>query len=866
MSKKELVWRDKIDKMTIEEKAGLLSGRDIWSTKPVARLGIPAVFLADGPHGLRRQTGAADHLGLNASLPATCFPTASAIACSWNTRLCEEIGELLGEEAAAQGVDVLLGPSMNIKRFPLCGRNFEYFSEDPYLTGKLGAAYVRGIQKNGTAACPKHFAANNRESMRMVSDSIVDERALREIYLTGFEIAVKESRPRAVMSSYNRINGVYANENRHLLTDILREEWGFDGAVITDWGGSNDHIEGVLAGSSLEMPGTAGDSDRQLVRAVREGRLAEEILDERADEVLRLARNGGEPGQGGNPGDSGEPGHGGADFVMAHHLAAARAAEESIVLLKNDGRILPLGADKRVGIIGEFAEIPRYQGAGSSVVNTTKLETTLELVKNFPLQTAGYARGFRRNQKPDEKLIREAVALAADVDVALLFIGLDEAGESEGLDRTHLRLPEGQLQLLQAVAEVNKNVIAVLSAGSVLEMPWIGQCRALLHGGLGGQAQASAMLKAITGQINPGGKLAETYPLTCEDAPACRYWTENAEKNEYRESLYVGYRYYETAGVPVRFPFGFGLSYTAFTYGHLEITEGGVRFTLRNAGDRDGAEVAQLYVGGPAGKAFRPARELKGFAKVFLKAGEKREVWIPFDEMTFRFYDVGERKWDREPGAYDIMVGSSVSDIRLRGTLKLPEEPERAEKIGPAGGTAEETVWETAEKTAGETAGKSTGESTGKDLPSYHSGNVTNVSEEEFAALLGAGTESRDSPKDEKLQKHAESGRYVTLGMNDALCKMCHARSWLARMAYRILRKRKERSERREIPDLNILFVYALPFRGIAKMMNGMVSMEMAEAVLVIVNGHFFRGMGALIRGYVRNRKDKRDYDKGGKV
>ncbi|MBD5459814.1 MAG: glycosyl hydrolase, partial [Lachnospiraceae bacterium] len=808
--KKELIRRELIEQMTIEEKAALLSGRDIWSTKPVKRLGIPAVYLSDGPHGLRRQTGAADHLGLNASLPATCFPTASAIACSWNTQLCEEIGELLGEEAAAQGVDVLLGPAMNIKRFPLCGRNFEYFSEDPCLTGRLGAAYIRGIQKNGTAACPKHFAANNREFMRMVSDSVVDERTLREIYLTGFEIAVKEGAPRAIMSSYNRINGVYANENSHLLQDILREEWGFDGAVITDWGGSNDHIAGVEAGSSLEMPGTAGDSDRQLVRAVVEGRIAESVLDERVDEVLRLARHAGRPDY------TGEPGHGekevlaAADFAEAHHRAAARAAEESIVLLKNEEKILPLGADKKVGIIGEFAENPRYQGAGSSVVNTTRLETTLELIRNFPLRTAGYARGYRRNQKPDKKLIQEAVALAVGVDVVLLYIGLDEASESEGLDRVHLRLPQGQLSLLQAVAEVNENIIAVLSAGSVLEMPWIGQCKAVLHGGLGGQAQAAAMLKAITGQSNPGGKLAETWPMTCEDAPAYQYWTENAEINEYREGLYVGYRYYETAGVPARFPFGFGLSYTEFTYNHLEITKSGVRFTLQNTGAVDGAEIAQLYVGKPDGRIFRPVRELKGFIKIFLKAGEEREVRIPFEETTFRFYDTERQRWDRETGTYVIQVGASASDIRLQGAFDLTETGELPKP--------EENDIYVRQK-----------------FPSYYSGKVTQVSDEEFAELMGDGFGKR------VCREQPESGRYKTLGMNDALCEMCHARSRLARMVYKILRKMKERSERREIPDLNILFVYALPFRGIAKMMNGMVSMEMAEAVLVIVNGHFFR-------------------------
>lgn len=820
--------QDLIREMTLEEKAGLLSGRDIWSTKPLRRLGIPELYLSDGPHGLRKQVGTADHLGLNASLPATCFPTASTIANSWNEKLGERIGEQLGEEAVSRNVQVVLGPGLNIKRSPLCGRNFEYFSEDPYLSGKMAAAYIRGIQKNHIAACPKHFAVNSQESLRMINNSILDERTLREIYLTGFEIAVKEGKPKAIMSSYNRVNGVYANENAHLLQEILRDEWGFDGAVVTDWGGSNDHIAGVKAGSTLEMPGTMGDSDRQLVQAVKEGFLSEEELDVRADELLTLVSETAVTKDSVRKRPMKE-------LKNAHHAAAQTAAEESIVLLKNDDDILPLPKGTVVGIIGEFAENPRYQGAGSSMVNPTRLESTLDTIKEFPLRMEGYARGYRRNREPDVKLIWEAVELAENTPVVILYLGLDEASESEGLDRTSLKLPEGQQKLLEAVEAVNQNIIVVLSAGSVIEMPWLKKCKALLYGGLGGQAQARAMLKALTGQINPSGKLAETYPLVYEDTPAYAYWQQCDYDSEYREALYVGYRYYETAGVPVRFPFGFGLSYTTFSYSNLEVSEKGVRFTVTNTGSRDGAEAAQLYIGKEESVQFRPCKELKGFTKIFLKAGEEKTVQIPFDDKCFRYYDIQEQSWRMEAGSYRIMVGASVQDIRLEGTCAVTENSLAFYPVSLGAADERRHLEEL--------------------FPSYYSGRTAQVSKNEFYSLPGMAKDAF------LLRDNKESAsKFRILQMNDAICHMKYAKSRLARLVYRIINYKKERSERKEIPNLNILFIYNLPFRGIAKMMNGMVSMEMTKAVLVMVNGRFFKGMGLLIRAYFINLKNRKNY------
>ncbi len=794
---------DLISNLTLEEKCALLSGQGNFTTKTVERLGIPAMFLSDGPHGLRKQAGSTDHLGLNPSQPATCYPTAAAMANSWDPALGEALGAMLGEEAAAQRVNVVLGPGLNMKRSPLCGRNFEYFSEDPYLAGKMAAAYIRGIQSKGVAACPKHFAANSQENLRMSSDSVVDQRTFREIYLTGFEIAVKEGGPRVIMSSYNKINGTYANEAPALLGDILREEWGFGGMVVTDWGGSNDHVSGVKAGSTLEMPVPGAYSDLELVEAVRRGALDEAVLDQRVDELLRVVFATQIPADAPESFD-----------VDAHHAFAARAAEESIVLLKNEGGILPLAQGARVAVVGDFAQTPRYQGAGSSNVNPTKLENHLDALNAAGVAVAGFAPGFLRGGGADEGKKQAAVELARGADVVLVYLGLAEVAEVEGMDRPHMRLAENQIEVLRAVAEVNPNVVAVLSGGAPVETPWLDACRGLVHGYLGGQAGASAMAGVLTGRVCPSGKLAETWPMRCEDTPAFRWFPGGERTAEYREGPYIGYRYYETAQVPVRFPFGYGLSYTSFDYADLHVSAGEVRFTLTNTGLVAGAEAAQVYVSLPGGAVFRPERELKGFAKVYLAPGERRTVTIPLDDKAFRYFNVKTGAFEVEGGTYKICVGASCRDIRLIGTVEVP-------------GTGAPAPYD---KSA---------------LPSYYAGTVQNVPDAEFEALLG-----RPIPP-------ARWDRSAPLGRNDTVAQLCYAKSAPARLAFRFLAGRKQKAEAAGKPDLNILSQYNMPFRGIAKLMGPMVDMEMVDALLVVVNGHFFRGVGQLFGAW--RRKGKRD-------
>lgn len=536
-----------IKKMTLEEKAAFLSGKGEWQTWDFERLGIPSMYCSDGPHGIRKQAGAGDHLGLNPSLPATCFPTAATMANSWDPALGEEIGRALGEEARVQDVHVVLGPGLNIKRSPLCGRNFEYFSEDPYLAGKMAAGYVRGIQSKGRYACPKHFAVNSQELRRMAMNAVVDERTLREIYLTGFEIAVKEGGAKALMTSYNQVNGTYSNENTHLLKDILREEWGYEGIVITDWGGSNDHVKGVAAGSDLEMPTPGMDSARQIVKAVQENRIPEEDVDACVDRLLDAVLT-----------LTGRQEEKPSEFDKeAHHALAKKAAAQSAVLLKNQEDILPLKPGTHVALIGDFAFEPRYQGAGSSMVNTIKLDKMSELIGGYDLTVVGMARGYKRDGEVDTVLEKEAVDLAQSVDVVLYCFGLDELSESEGVDRTHMRIPQNQITLLETMARVNENIVGILSAGAVVEMPWHTSLKALLHGYLYGQAGAGAMLDIITGKVNPSGRLNETYPVRYEDTPAFKYFPSEERNSEYREALYVGYRYYDTAKVRVLYPFGF---------------------------------------------------------------------------------------------------------------------------------------------------------------------------------------------------------------------------------------------------------------------------------------------------------------------
>jgi len=796
-------YRDIISKLSVDEKCHLLSGRDFWSTYSVAAKGIPSIMLSDGPHGIRKQEGAGDQLGLNGSVPATCFPTAATIANSWDPALGEQIGECLGEEAACQGVSVLLGPGLNIKRSPLCGRNFEYFSEDPYLAGKMAAGYIRGIQKNGVSACPKHFAANNTELRRQASDSVVDERTLREIYLTNFEIAVKEGRPRSIMSSYNMINGVYANENEHLLQEILRDQWGFDGFVVSDWGAGNDFVEGVRAGSHLEMPSTGGDSAEYLKKALAEGKISEDLVDRRVDELLDVVFST----------HSAVQAYEGKTFdVEAHHRMAEKACEESIVLLKNEGGILPLKEGTKVAAIGDFAKTPRYQGAGSSVVNPTKLEATMDVIGSFPFDLAGYAQGYPRVGEGDPALQAEAAALAKKADVVLLYLGLDEISESEGLDRSHMRLPQSQIDLLRAVAGVNPNVVVVMSAGSSVEMPWLDQCRALVHGYLCGQAGASAVLKVLLGQVNPSGKLNETYPVAYGNVPSAPYFPAKERSVEYREGLYVGYRYFETADKPVLFPFGFGLSYTSFEYSDLTVTEKEASFVITNTGDREGAEIAQLYVSAKAPKVYRPALELKGFAKVRLQAGESSRVTIPLDDKAFRYFNTKTDRFEIDGGEYEILIGASCEDIRLRGTVTVQ-------------GTDAPLPYALSE------------------VPSYACGSILQVSDEEFTKLLG-----------HPVPDGSWSG---TLEMNDAICQLYYAKSLKARLVYKVMTNMLNKSIEKGKPDLNIIFIYNMPFRAIGKMTGGAVSQEMCESILQIVNGHaggFIKGVGGLVGGYFRQR------------
>ena len=809
MDKNEI--RALLQKMTTEEKAAILGGKTVWQTRENERLSIPSIFLSDGPHGLRKQAGAGDHLGLNASLEATCFPTAATIANSWDEKLGEELGEALGEEAASMDVDVLLGPGINIKRSPLCGRNFEYFSEDPYLSGKMAAAYIRGIQRMGVAACPKHFAVNSQELRRMAMDAVVDERTLREIYLTGFEIAVKEGKSKAIMSSYNRINGIYANENKHLLTDILRNEWGFDGMVVSDWGGSNDAVKAVEAGANLEMPNCGYGSAREIVKAVKDGTLSESVLDERVCELVKVIMDLKEHKNTGR-----DEKHSGFNREE-HHRLAKRAAAESMVLLKNEASILPLDRNKKLAIIGDFAFAPRYQGAGSSMVNPTKVEAVAGIARDYKLNILGMTRGYKRDGDVDEAEKKAALDLAEKADIVIFCFGLNEISESEGLDRTHMRIPQNQIELLQDISKVNENVVGILSAGSAMEMPWQSCCKAILNGYLNGQAGASATLDILTGAVNPSGRLAETYPIAYEHTPSFRYYPSSERTSEYRESIFVGYRYYDTSKVRVQYPFGFGLSYTEFTYSGLKVDDAGAELTVSNTGDRDGAEVVQMYVGLPNAIVFRPEKELKGFAKVFLKAGESRKVKIPFDDKTFRYWNVKTESWEVETGTYNVMIGSSVADIRLVGTI---------ERTGNNIGMPYNPAL----------------------LPYYYTGLVQKISDEEYETLLG-----------HKIPSGEWSGQ---LGVNDAICQMYYAKSRLARFVYKVLTDKKKKSEQMGKPDLNVLFIYNMPLRAIAKMTNGMVGMDMVHGMVEIVNGEFFRGLGRVIGGFISNGVKNRRFER----
>ena len=785
-----------IAKLNLEQKCALLSGAGTFTTRGCPKAGIPSITLSDGPNGVRKQAGAADHLGLNPSVPATCFPTAATVACSWDPALGEQLGRAMGEEAAAQEVSVLLGPGLNTKRSPLCGRNCEYFSEDPYLSGKLAAAYVRGIQSNGIAACPKHFAVNSQELRRMASDSVVDERTLRELYLTGFEIVVKEAHPKTIMSSYNLVNGTYANENAHLLQDILRRDWGFDGAVVTDWGGSNDHALGVKNGSTLEMPAPGGDAVRELLKAVETGKISESDVDARLDELLTLVLDT----------SAAVEKHSRSFDADAHHALARRAAAESAVLLKNDGGILPLAAGASVAVIGDFAETPRYQGAGSSAVNSIKVDTFLDCLKDSGLHSVGFAAGFDRQGKPDDTKKAEAVALAKKADTVLLCLGLDEIKESEGLDRADMKLADNQIELLQAVQQANPNTVVIVSAGASLETPWLAHCRALVYGALGGQAGAGAMVDVLTGKINPSGKLAETWANAHADTPAKDNFAGAGRTVQYREGLYVGYRYYQTAGVPVAFPFGYGLSYTSFAYSELKADAHSVTLTVTNTGSRAGAEIVQVYAAKPDAQIFRPAQELKAFTKVWLEAGESKTVTLPLDDKAFRYWNTKTDSWEVEGGTYELRVGASSADIRLTAAVEV-------------NGTSAPNPY------------------AGKALPHYTSGKVQRVPDAEWETLLG-----RPIPADT-----------VKIDRNMTLGELNHSRSPLCWLVWAVLTMMLNASYKRGKPNLNVMFQYNMPLRALAKMTSGAISMGMVDGIVLEAKGFWVIGLLKVIVEAVKN-------------
>ena len=772
---------DLIKQMTLEEKASLMSGANFWNAKPVTRLGIPGMMLTDGPHGLRKQGGKADHLGLNKSIPATCYPSAAGLANTWDEALIEEMGEHLGLEAASEGVSVLLGPGVNIKRSPLCGRNFEYFSEDPYLSGKMAAALIRGIQRNGISACVKHYAANSQELRRMTNDSVVDERTLREIYLPAFEMAVKEGGVKSLMTSYNRINGIYAHEHPHLLREILYGEWGFDGMVVSDWGGNNDRVESLRQGGTLEMPSSNGQTDKQIVKAVREGKLEESILDEQVDRLLNLVLT------------TQEHITGKTYDRNAHHAVAAKVAEKCAVLLKNEKKILPLNKQQRIAVIGDFARNPRYQGAGSSKINPTKLDCGLDALKAVGANVTGFAPGFRRGGKKDTLLVRQACKLAEEAEVVLLWLGLDEGGEAEGVDRPDMKLPKNQIALLNAVAKVNSNIVVVLSCGCAVEMDWDVKAKAVIHGYLGGQAGALAMAKLLTGEANPCGKLSETIPLRYEDISSAPYYPGMEATSEYREGLYVGYRYFDTAKREVKYPFGYGLSYTEFAYSDLTVTEDAVHFTVRNSGNVYGEETAQLYVHADTNGMFRPEQELKGFAKVGLNPGEEKQVTIGLNDRSFAVWSILENDWVIEGGNYELRIGASSRDIRLTAEVQK----------------------------AGSVANPYAGE---VFLP-YYSGEVQQVSDESFAALLGHAIPA------------AKWDRNAPIGFNDTISQGEYLEGGIGKGIYNLIafvRNVLMALEKKELGN-NVMFVMNLPWRGVARM-SGVLTDEQVLALIDMIN------------------------------
>ncbi len=677
---------DIIEKMTLEQKAAFVSGYDYWHLEEAPDLGLPKIMITDGPHGLRKQKGKdyvepegaakTSGIGLGNSVPTTCFPPAATSSCSWDPDLLAKEGEAMGQECLKEKVSAILGPGTNIKRSPVCGRNFEYFSEDPYLAGKCSAAIIKGVQSKGVGTSLKHFACNSQEAYRMVLNEVIDERTMREIYLPAFEIAVKEAQPWTIMNSYNRINGTYASQNEWLQQQVLRGEWGFEGLTVTDWGASVDRIPGLKAGTDLEMPTSGPLNTKRIIAAIKDGSLEESVLDERVDAVVDLIVKS-KPAL--------EKEH--TFDIDKHNKIAQEIAEGSMVLLKNDDNILPLKKGQRVAVIGEMAKAPRFQGAGSSVINPTMLINAYDELEKLGVDMV-YARGYykssptkkeKKTRVPEAQLVDEAVAAARSCDVAVVFVGLTEEFEGEGYDREGIFMPENHNELVSKVAEANENTVVVLAGGSVVLMPWLDKVKGLLNSGLGGQAGGAAVANILTGAVNPSGKTSETYPAAFEDNPTYGNYPGGPVTSEHKESVYIGYRYYEAAKKDVLFPFGYGLSYTTFEYSSLTLSSNDIKdtdtvtvtFKIKNTGSVDGAEIAQIYVADKQSTIYRPIKELRAFKKVFLKAGEEKEISIDLSKRAFAFYNVNISDWCVETGEFDILIAAASNDIRLSQAITV---------------------------------------------------------------------------------------------------------------------------------------------------------------------------------------------------
>ncbi len=800
-------YADLIAKMTLEEKASLCSGKDMWHFKGIERLGIPEIMVSDGPHGLRTQKNSGVSTNMNVSVDATCFPLACSTACSWDRNLVRELGKRLGEEAQKEGVQVVLGPGINIKRSPLCGRNFEYFSEDPCVSGELGAAFVEGVQSQGVGTSVKHFAVNNQETYRMSVNAVVDERTMRELYLSAFETVVKKSAPATVMASYNLINGQSASENVHVLDEILEKEWGYKGIVISDWGAVNHRVDGVKAGMHVEMPSSGGMNDELIVEAVKAGTLDEKVLDENVDRIL----------------DSvftlyGQRKEGATYDIGEHDAFARKAASECCVLLKNKNKILPLSKKDKILVVGDMARNPRFQGAGSSFINCHKITSALDALTEEGVQFEFEEGYYKKTRKDCSKLIEKAVERAKDFDKVVIFAGLPGEYEAEGFDRKDMDMPASHNTLISEIAKVNKNVVVVLSTGAVVTMPWINDVKGVLLAGLAGQNSGGATVDVLYGKVNPCGKLAETYPLKLSHVPSSANFPGDRYNVEYREGLYVGYRYFESVDAPVLFPFGFGLSYTNYDYRDIKTDKKEmdadekltVTVTVENTGDRDGKEIVQLYVLHDGKTVYMPKIQLRAFDKVDVAAKSSATITFTLDKRAFAFYDVNEKDWIVESGEYEIAVGGNVRELKCRTTVTV------------------------------------TGRDCDKDAPAakgwYFSPDVNKpVGDDDFKSLFKDGNVTC-------VKHECVKGSFTS---DDSFEDMSHT-SGLARFMLKIMKPLIRMSMKADKYDPNFLMIYEVmktsPLRSLAFSSQGMFNMKMVDGIVIMMNGKFFKGLFALLK------------------